>query len=356
MSSNQKPTRLVVDPQKQEPKLPALFRILLVLFLVLIVRFVFMLFFLNYISQFQDSSYYASFLYVGITIITFVSLMLGIPLGYLMVHSLEGTKFNEHVSKNKSIINPFSAYQKSEGQVSGSSYGILTLVLIGLLLYFLFYLPLDILFNLIPGVLSYQSISLSQSPGGEFYSANFDIFIVNAVVVHLCVGIWEEAYFRYFLGNLNDIETDRKTAIITTSLAFGLVHFYYIFRFPQGPIFPIIWGLAGISMAFISITVYYKYRSLIPVIVGHALNNILASYAVRQNIFGGDFLSIFLNYYVYLIAIAGILFIVSIKFILEELPKYLEFVKKVMNSVAGMKWYYMILLAIVVSLLSSLFF
>ncbi len=137
---------------------------------------------------------------------------------------------------------------------------------------------------------------------------------------------------------------------------FGLVHFYYIFRFPQYPIFSILWGFGGILMAFISITVYFKYRSLIPVVIGHAVNNILGSVAIRQTILGYPLQSIFLNYYLYLLVAGGIVVLLSMKFIRKELPEYVHFVKEQMKIKSETRWYVIILMAIIISMLSSLFF
>ncbi len=137
-----------------------------------------MLFYYNYINPFADNSYYSSYLYFGIAIIALVSISLGVPLGYLAIQTLEGSE--SAVSKKRSLINPFMNKENDTMNGSTQKYGIFTLILVGLLLYILFYLPLDVLFNLIPGILEYQATSLSQSAGGEFYLANFEILSIRS--------------------------------------------------------------------------------------------------------------------------------------------------------------------------------
>ena len=304
MSSPPTTTRILADHTDNRQKLPAFFRILIIVFTAIIFRFIIVIFFYDGVSGLKENDYYPSFLFMGIAFCTIISIIVGTVSGFALTNAIDGTPQQKLTARH--FINPFWGHLNTEDQHEplenqnansdttenkklskkrGKKQSdpelqqdsdtelkeqreqeeqkeqedrptFTRLVLIGFMLYFVLYLPLDFLFNLIPGILEFQAQSISTSPGGEFYAASFDIFIVNLLIVHICVGTWEEIFFRYFLGNVHRIEADKKTGLLSTSICFGLVHFYYIFKFPEYPVFSIIWGFAAFIISIISISVF----------------------------------------------------------------------------------------------------
>jgi len=117
-------------------------------------------------------------------------------------------------------------------------------------------------------------------------------------------------------------------------LYFGLMHFAYIFN----PIsinypfwFPIIWFsqalLVGIILAFFMV----KKKWILPLIMAHALNNIISAHAVWNYLQGNDFFLIF--YYLYIPLLVGSVMFLAWQFSrvkdsvsngLKDLKKYFQ--------------------------------
>ncbi len=98
------------------------------------------------------------------------------------------------------------------------------------------------------------------------------------VVSMCCVGFIEEVIFRGFL--FRAMEKDNlKTAIIVSSLTFGLGHIVNLFngsgRTPASSAVQIIFA---VLIGFVLVTVFYRGGSLIPCIVFHSVNNAIGAF------------------------------------------------------------------------------
>lgn len=101
------------------------------------------------------------------------------------------------------------------------------------------------------------------------------------VVSMCCVGFIEEVIFRGFL--FRAMEKDNlKTAIIVSSLTFGLGHIVNLFngsgRTPASSAVQIIFA---VLIGFVLVTVFYRGGSLIPCIIFHSVNNAIGAFGAE---------------------------------------------------------------------------
>ena len=112
-----------------------------------------------------------------------------------------------------------------------------------------------------------NSIPISQS----------NLFVVSMC----CVGFIEEVIFRGFL--FRAMEKDNlRTAIIVSSLTFGLGHISNLFngsgRTPASSAVQIIFA---VLVGLVLVTIFYRGGSLIPCIVFHSVNNALGAFGAE---------------------------------------------------------------------------
>lgn len=132
---------------------------------------------------------------------------------------------------------------------------------------FLYYIPLAVI----------ASSSLWTGVGLRFTALESLCFVVSMC----CVGFIEEVIFRGFL--FRAMEKDNlRTAIIVSSLTFGLGHIVNLFndsgRTPASSAVQIIFA---VLVGFVLVTVFYRGGSLIPCIVFHSVNNAIGAFGAE---------------------------------------------------------------------------
>ena len=132
---------------------------------------------------------------------------------------------------------------------------------------FLYYIPLAVI----------ASASLWTGIGLRFTILETICFVVSMC----CVGFIEEVIFRGFL--FRAMEKDNlKTAIIVSSLTFGLGHISNLFngsgRTPASSAVQIIFA---VLVGLVLVTIFYRGGSLIPCIVFHSVNNALGAFGAE---------------------------------------------------------------------------
>ena len=132
---------------------------------------------------------------------------------------------------------------------------------------FLYYIPLAVI----------ASVSLWTGIELRFTALETLCFVVSMC----CVGFIEEVIFRGFL--FRAMEKDNlKTAIIVSSLTFGLGHIVNLFngsgRTPASSAVQITFA---VLVGFVLVTVFYRGGSLIPCIVFHSVNNALGAFGAE---------------------------------------------------------------------------
>ena len=112
--------------------------------------------------------------------------------------------------------------------------------------------------------------SLSHRPlSGEGLGCNM------ASRLHSCVGFLEEVIFRGLL--FRAMEKDNlKTAIIVSSLTFGIGHIVNLFNGSgKDPASNVIQIVFAVLVGFVLVLIFYYGKSLIPCILFHSANNAL---------------------------------------------------------------------------------
>ena len=123
----------------------------------------------------------------------------------------------------------------------------------------LFYIPLIVLMteNL------WRGVTLNDSP----------LEALLRVLSMLCVGFLEEMIFRGFLFNAM-VKDGVKSAIIVSSVTFGLGHIVNLFNGSGAELLPnIIQVIYAVAIGFAFVMIYYKTKSLLPCIVTHSIMN-----------------------------------------------------------------------------------
>ena len=126
---------------------------------------------------------------------------------------------------------------------------------------FLYYLPLVI-------------IASTAFWGGFGLQYGFPDALMYAISM-CCVGFLEEVIFRGFL--FRAMEKDNlKTAIIVSSLTFGIGHIVNLFNGSgRDPASSVIQVIFAVLVGFVLVLIFYYGKSLVPCIIFHSANNAL---------------------------------------------------------------------------------
>lgn len=96
----------------------------------------------------------------------------------------------------------------------------------------------------------------------------------------LLVGFLEEVIFRGFLFNAM-AENNLKSAIIVSSVTFGIGHFVNLINGSGAELIPnICQVISAIAIGFLFVALFYKTKSLWSCIIAHGVLNLLSAFAV----------------------------------------------------------------------------
>lgn len=110
------------------------------------------------------------------------------------------------------------------------------------------------------------------------YSWHIAVFYVLSM---LLVGLLEEIIFRGFLFKAM-AENDLKSAIIVSSVTFGIGHFVNLINGSGAEIIPnICQVVSAVAIGFLFVVLFYKTKSLLACIVTHGVLNSLSVFAVE---------------------------------------------------------------------------
>ena len=186
-------------------------------------------------------------------------------------------------------------------------------LLYGLLLLFLLFIPLDcITYILLPDMLRFQGEALTSNKTDLYLTQNYGIFLISVLIIQISVAIYEETLTRGFISKRGADHFNKMSAVIISSLYFGLMHFAYILN----PIsrnyhifFPIIWFSQAFLVGIILALFIIKKKWILPLIMAHALNNIISAHAVWNYLQGNDFFLVFIYLYFPLLVVSVILLV-----------------------------------------------
>ena len=204
-------------------------------------------------------------------------------------------------------------------------------LLYGLLLLFLLFIPLDcITYIIVPDMLKFQGEALTSNNSDLYLTQNYGIFIISVVIIQISVAIYEETLTRGFVTKRGADHFNKISAVIISSLYFGLMHFAYIINpisrnYPLGPF---IWFVQAIFVGIILGLFIIKKKWLFPLIMAHALNNIISAHAVWNYLQGNEFLLVFVYLYFPLLIVSVMLLIWQFSRVKESVSNGLKDLKK----------------------------
>ena len=113
--------------------------------------------------------------------------------------------------------------------------------------------------------------------------------LVCAIISFALVGFVEELLFRGFLFKAMLKDGNVKTAIIISSVTFGMGHIVNLLT--GHPLFETLAQMAfAVAIGFIFTMVYYKCGSLLPLILAHGAIDVLSVFAVDNAVADGLFI------------------------------------------------------------------
>ena len=237
-----------------------------------------------------------------------VAIIIAIPLVlFITQFILESPKKNEIIEEEiNPVISYLNLYSTPENTFKNQ-------LLYGILLLFIVFIPLDFLvYFFCPVMLEYTGVALTSQPTDTYLLRSYFIFLVSVIIIQISVSIYEESLTRGFLTMRGKEYFHRMSAVMISSLYFGLMHFAYYLNpvsrnYPFW--FPFIWFLQTFLVAILLSILVLRKKSLFPVIFAHALNNIISAHAVWNYLQGNDFTLVTVYLYIPLMIIGLFLFI-----------------------------------------------
>jgi len=182
----------------------------------------------------------------------------------------------------------------------------------GILIFFLVFLPLDFLiYILVPKTIEYQAYALSLYVLNSYLLLDdYFLFLVSVIIIQISIVISEETFSRGFLTKRGSEHFYKMSAVMISSLYFGIGHFAYYLE----PIsrfypfwFPFIWFLQSFIIGLILSLIILRKKWLFPAIFAHSLNNIISSHVIWNFLQGNDLFVVFFYLYIPLLIISCLL-------------------------------------------------
>lgn len=146
-----------------------------------------------------------------------------------------------------------------------------------------------------------------------WYGIKMNLTVVETVMYMLsmlCVGFLEEVIFRGLLFGAM-VKDGVKSAIIVSSVTFGIGHIIRLFNGSQAELVPnLLQVIYAMAAGFMFVMIYYKSKSLVACIVTHGLFNALSVFSdegaltVKQRIASCVFLVAVSSFYAAYLALA----------------------------------------------------
>jgi len=253
----------------------------------------------------ETSVFYGPLYYLSKAIVIFIS----IPLFLLLASSIlqNQTKEKRTTTKVNPSLGHLRLYKISLKNLKFQ-------VLYGILLLFLLFIPLDFFTYLfIPQMIKYQADSLSSEPTGIYFTQSYGIFLISAIIIHISVALIEESIARGLIAKRGSEYFNKMSAVIISSLYFGMGHLVYFFFNPISASysiwFSIIWFMQAFFIGIVLSLFIIKKKWIFPLIFAHALNNIISAHTIWNYMQGNGFFMNTIFLYIPLLIISLILLI-----------------------------------------------
>lgn len=181
-------------------------------------------------------------------------------------------------------------------------------ILYSLIIFFLLFLPLDFFtYLLIPETIEYQARALYKTTNRYLLSnIKYIEFLISAIIIHIVVSLTEETIARGFIAKRGNEYFFKMSAVMISSLYWGLGHLAYLMD--AFALYPFIWFTQSFIIGIILALFVLRKKWIFPVIIAHALNNIVSAHTIWSYWQGFNFQLV--AFYLYIpLFIIGILFV-----------------------------------------------
>jgi len=282
-----------------------------IVFIFLFILLIIPMFLIPLIAE-EGSNLYGVLFYLIRAVIIFLGIPLILYLTNLLFDSKKKIILDEDVSASFGHLKMFKMTKKNYKYQ----------ILYGFLLFFLVFLPLGFFtYLLVPKMIEYQAWALVfTSTNSYLIINNYFIFLISVIIIQVSVAFAEETISRGFLAKRGSEYFLKMSAVMISSLYFGLGHFAYFLNpisqfYPSW--FPIVWFIETFAVGIILALLVLRKKWIFPAIIAHALNNIVAAHSIWSFIQGIDFQIVALYLY-YPLLIIGIMLLVWNYAIIKE--------------------------------------
>ena len=196
-------------------------------------------------------------------------------------------------------------------------------ILYGILLLFLVFIPFDYFtYLLVPEMIPFSADSLNLSLTNSYLGESYLVFIISAIIIQFSSAFYEETISRGFLTNRGNDYVPKMSAIMMSSVFFGMGHFSYIINVVSlgySIFLPLIWCIEAIIIGIILSMLVMRRKWIFPAIFAHAVNNIISAHAIWNYLHGNDFTILAIFLYPILLVIGLVLLILNYPLIREAL-------------------------------------
>ena len=121
------------------------------------------------------------------------------------------------------------------------------------------------------------------------FSNNYFIFLISVIAIQISVALTEETVTRGFIAKRGSEYFSKMSAVIISSIYFGLGHFAYFIDLRVVETlsgisfhcwFPILWFTEAFFIGIILALLVLRKKWLLPAIIAHTLNNIVSAHTI----------------------------------------------------------------------------
>jgi len=213
---------------------------------------------------------YGILFYVIRAVIVFLGIPLILYLTNLLFESQKKIILDEDISPSTGHLKLFKMTKKNYKYQ----------ILYGFLIFFVVFLPLDFFISLlIPETIQFQAIVLgSRTTNLYLVTENYIIFLISSIIIQFSVALTEETVARGFFTKRGSEYFFTMSAVMISSLYFGLGHLAYLIDLISW--YPFIWFMQTFIVGIILALFVVRKKWILPVIIAHALHNIVSAHII----------------------------------------------------------------------------
>ena len=163
---------------------------------------------------------------------------------------------------------------------------------------------------MIPGFIEFQAEGLigGTSTLSLYFFEGYFSFLLLVIILQLSVSVYEETISRGFLSKRGGENFHVISAIIISSVYFGLMHYGYIDP-NYSILYPITFFIEAFMVGVILSLFLSRKKWIFPIIFAHGVNNIISAHTVWSYLQGTEFSVVAVSLYLPLLIVSIILLV-----------------------------------------------